>query len=54
MVETVLDIISYIGLVSDIDSIKVTPPPNAIKSTNRNTPSMFKGIVFDIMQSFYL
>lgn len=34
-----------IGLVSEIDSVKVTPPPNAIKSVNRSTPSMFKGIM---------
>ena len=35
----------YIGLVSDIDSVKVAPPPNAIKSISQNTPFMFKGIV---------
>ena len=45
LTNVVLESILPVGLVSDIEHVKVAPPPNAIKSVSRNTPFMFKGTV---------
>ena len=45
LMNVVLEGIFPVGLVSDIEHVKVAPPPSAIKSISQNTPLMFKGIV---------